>query len=124
MPRNTIQMWPKICSSSLQLSEELSTKRWNTCSSAITTITPNTAATSHSAARSMASNTRCIVGVSERWAAPSELAPPRGAASKASVGASSLLADLRQQRLGAELLGQFVLRGHGGLLQRRDVDVV
>src|SRR5688572_9385705 len=97
MPRKTIQMWLKICTSSLQLNDEFSAKQWKTCSSAMPTIRANSAATKSSTTRSTLSSRRCI--------------------------AALLLADLCQQRLGAEVLGQLVLRSQRGLLQRCDVDL-
>jgi hypothetical protein len=48
MPRNTIQMCPKICASSLQLSDEFSRKRWKTCNSPMPSMAAKIAATSSS----------------------------------------------------------------------------
>src|SRR5438477_11546963 len=56
MARNTSQMCPKICTSSLQLGVKFSTKRLNTCQDPITTMAMNIAATNSSIDRSIAAN--------------------------------------------------------------------
>src|SRR5213076_777714 len=99
MPKKTSQTWPKICASSLQLSDALRTKRLKTCSKPTSTIAAKISATKTSAPRSIAASARVML-----------------------IGL--LRADLGEQRFGAEFFRELVLRRECRLLQRRGVDVV